>query len=246
LGAVGTLLFMLSCPDGDYEPELPRLRQNREATVLINVPGEGHGTGVAVSRCGHILTNAHVIESEHPAPINVFVVGHVSPFEARVVAEQTEHDLAIIKIDYLFEHIAVIENRDQTVIDGNESYSIGFPHNFGATISRGYVRQNFFSDSRPDSPPAVNDATMLGQRLEPGTSGSGIYAARDGRLIALMSHNMWSGNSILELLSNPIVIPVRHVRPFLEEHNIAYCQPPPTIRERIWSTFGACHQKLNL
>jgi len=231
---LAALIFLapVSCSD-DTEPELPRLIENQYATVLIQAASGSHGTGVAVSHCGYILTNAHVVESASSNPFQVSVVGYADTLEATVVATDEDHDLAIIRVNYAFQRAAIVETREQTIHDGNESYAVGFPHDMGRAVSRGYIRQRHFAATSPQAPPIARDATMLDQRQEPGTSGSGIYAVRDGHLIGLMSNNLWAGNSPFQMRPNPIVVPVRLIRPFLEAHNVPYCRPPPTISERI-------------
>jgi S1-C subfamily serine protease len=166
----------------------------------------------------------------------VSVDGETEQFEATVLATDMEHDLAIIQINYVFDQVVLIANDEQNVYPGDESYSIGFPHGFGRTLSRGYIRQLMFSIDLPDTPPMTRDAFMLRQRQEPGTSGAGIYSVRNGQLIALMSTGMWSGNHILHLMPNELVVPLRHIRPFLEAQRIPFCHPPLPVQQQVRTT----------
>lgn len=228
-------LCAIGC-SSDSEPELPRLRENYGATVMIRTGESAHGTGVVVSHCGHILTNEHVVNASD-GNLRVYTESSGEPFGADVIAVDEAHDLAIIHINHTFEHVAIVETDDTELHPGDESYSIGYPHDMGQTVSRGYVRMLRFSDDNPDYPPLIRDATMLRQRLEPGTSGAGIYSVRHGRLIGLMSMNFWIGKNMFQILTNEIVVPLRHIRPFLNENQIPYCRPPPPLHERIASQF---------
>ncbi len=235
LMAAFAFLSPLGCGD-DSEPELPRLSENISSTVLIRI-GDAHGTGIAVSHCGHILTNEHIVdEANESTPIRVFVQGMTEPFEAQVIASDIDYDIAIIRIDYAFQHSAIVEINGQSLNGGDQTYSLGYPHDMGLAVSRGYIRQTTFVTNAPDAPPLARDGTMLRQRQEPGTSGAGIFSVRHGRLVGLMSMNMWSGSNILHLRTNEIVVPLRAVRAFLDAHNISYCRPPPPWHERIRDT----------
>ncbi len=234
--AVFILLMPIGCTDNS-EPELPQLSENTSATVLIRIGERGHGTGVAVSHCGHILTNEHVANARGGGqPLQVTVQGFTEPFEAVVIATNEDSDLAIIRIEHSFQHVVIIESDDSSIHPGDESYAIGYPLNLGRSVSRGYIRQIFFTAPMPDAPPLAYDSTMLRQRQEPGTSGSGIFSVRHGRLIGMMSLNMWGGRNIFRTRPNELVVPLRRIRPFLEANNIAYCRSSPPWYERARDT----------
>ncbi|MBU0625253.1 trypsin-like peptidase domain-containing protein [Patescibacteria group bacterium] len=225
LGSVGC--------DSPARPELPRLGQNWSATVMISTASGAHGTGVFVSRNGHILTNEHVA-NEDPDNLTVAINGSEALIlDATVVATDPEHDLAIIQVKYTPRYVAVIETDDSTFYPGDGCYSVGFPHRMGKLVSVGYVRSVCFSHSGSDIPPMASDALILGQRMEPGTSGSGIFSLRYGRLVGLMSQIYWLGNHPLQLLDNPIIVPARHIRTFLEAHQIPYHRTSPPLDERL-------------
>jgi hypothetical protein len=65
--------------------------------------------------------------------------------------------------------------------------------------------------------------------MEPGTSGSGIYSTRNGRLVGLMSQILWQGDNIFTMLDSPIVVPVRHIRPFLTANHVPFCRTHPVF-----------------
>jgi len=211
------------------QPEMPQLADNWSATVLVRVGG-GHGTGVVVSHCGHILTNAHVANAAEGGEIQVIVDGpEAMILDASVVAVDEEHDLAILRVQHAFERVAAIETDDSTFFPGDGCYSIGYPLGFGKLASVGNVRTAHFSASGPGVPPVTRDAMMLEQQMEPGTSGSGIYSTRDGKLVGLMSQILWSGQSVFQLESSPIVVPVRHIRPFLTKNHVPFCREHPVF-----------------
>lgn len=66
-----------------------------EATVQIRVDN-GHGSGCIISSDGFIVTNYHVVIKSKRLKV---ILNSSQEFEARLIAQDPEHDLAIIKIE---------------------------------------------------------------------------------------------------------------------------------------------------
>ena len=63
-------------------------------------PGEwaGNGSGIIISKSGHIVTNYHVIEDADDIEVEFILNEEVQKFNAEIVQVDKVNDLAIIKI----------------------------------------------------------------------------------------------------------------------------------------------------
>lgn len=59
--------------------------------------GEGVGTGIVLTADGQILTNAHVIEGATQVRVRLF--GERNPRQAKILASDASHDLALLAVD---------------------------------------------------------------------------------------------------------------------------------------------------
>jgi S1-C subfamily serine protease len=234
------LIALITIGCDNKSPELTRLDQNWAATVMINATSGGHATGVVISHCGYILTNDHVAREGGQG---LTVMSNDSDgliLDADIVATDSEHDLAILRVRRTLKHTVIIETDDRTLFPGDGCYSIGYPYNMGKLASVGHVRSVDFTSDNPEAPPVARDALLLGQRMEPGTSGSGIFSSRHGRLVGLMSQLLWQGNNIFQMHDSPVVVPARHIRTFLQAHHIPYCRSQSLnqhLRDLLRSSF---------
>jgi serine protease Do len=98
---------LLAATDGDQEPIVQVVAAITPAVVTVTsqVPtftpfggsdGEAVGTGFVVRADGFILTNQHVIEGASAVTVTL---ASGEEHAAAVVAEDAEHDLAVLKID---------------------------------------------------------------------------------------------------------------------------------------------------
>lgn len=67
----------------------------RASTVEVQSQGRGHGSGVIWRADGLIVTNHHVVQTDHPE----VVLADGRRFDARVTARDPERDLAALQID---------------------------------------------------------------------------------------------------------------------------------------------------
>jgi serine protease Do len=114
--------FFRGQPDGGGR--LPR----REAT----------GSGFIVDKNGYILTNQHVVERAEV--IRVKLPGETSTFKAKLIGDDIETDLAVIKIDPAGRNLTPVKiGNSDSVLVGNYVVAIGSPFGLEATVTAGIV-----------------------------------------------------------------------------------------------------------
>lgn len=103
--------------------------QPRESTGL--------GSGFIISTDGYILTNDHVVEGA--TDIKVYLSSRQEPYDAKIVGEDAELDLAIIKIN-AGHNLPVLKFGDsnQTKV-GNWVIAIGNPYGLDHTVTVGVI-----------------------------------------------------------------------------------------------------------
>jgi serine protease Do len=130
---------------------------------------EGAGSGVVLTENGYILTNEHVIEDAQS--ITVTLTDGTS-YDATVIGEDSESDIAILKIDATGLTPAVLGDSD-TLEVGDTAIVIGNPlGELGGTVTSGIV-------SALDREITIDDETMtllqIDAAVNPGNSGGGLF-----------------------------------------------------------------------
>ena len=167
------------------------------------------GTGFVVSSRGHVLTNHHVIEDENK--ISVRLPDHEAPLPARIVAQDAEQDVAILKIDVpdgvKLNPIAISDRR---LGRGAEVAAFGFPMDgtvgSGLKLTRGVVSST--ADQSPDG------MLLLDCRVNPGNSGGPLCDSR-GDVVGMVTAKSLSGFGVD---SYGMAIPGDVLRDFLGKH----------------------------
>lgn len=99
---------------------------------------EENGSGIVVSKSGLILTNEHVIAEGY---INYYIIiSNKKKIKANIIWSNKELDLAILKVNYVFENCANLGESDEVKI-AQRVYSIGNPINvdFSNTVTSGII-----------------------------------------------------------------------------------------------------------
>jgi len=210
-------------------PELPELVRNWEATVAVSLPNGLRGSGIIISRQGHVLTCAHVITAANGGEIHVDIEGGplAKSYDAEVIAVDEDMDLGLLRIPVNFPRPARIAEGDVPPYPGDTVYGVGYPGELGGgkTVNVGSVRILRFMIADPDAPLAAQDSMVLSGRFEPGYSGSGVFLQRDGQIIGLMSMELWTGFHPFRQRSSPLIIPASRIRTFLANHDVAFNRP---------------------
>jgi S1-C subfamily serine protease len=217
------LLASACATTGRRGPELPKLMDNDKATFRVDILPNGHGSGVVIHEDGYILTCHHVAgEGDRTLQIEIAEGdGKPVPYQARVVAYDADLDLAVIKVDRHFDKPAVLEDPGN-LHEGDEVYNIGYPYSFGKLVGRGYIMALHYSKGD------LENAIVVDMPDGPGTSGSGVYAVKSGKLVGIMKLMIWVNRPGVPVTVIRALTGVDDVKRFLDRAKIPYhaSEPP--------------------
>lgn len=224
-----------------YRSELIRLTENSAATYRVDVLPAGHGSGVIITRDGYILTCAHVADAGLILRVAVRGAdGRPIDLMASVVAVDKVHDLALLKVDHRFAAAAVLADAGE-LHAGDSIYNIGYPFDYGSMVGRGYIMRLHYTTER--FPVTIEGDTLADIADGAGTSGSGTYLERNGRLMGLMRAGIKQGRLVVHDL-----VGIENIRAFLEVHRVAFLTskgprtyPPLPVRTRPARPRHAAH-----
>lgn len=95
------------------------------------------GSGVIVRENGVVVTNAHVVKGAQELSV---ILSDRREFVAKIIAQDTESDLAILKIDTKGERLPVLDIDDHNSLEvGDIVLAIGNPFGVGQTVTSGIV-----------------------------------------------------------------------------------------------------------
>ncbi|MFA7235726.1 MAG: trypsin-like peptidase domain-containing protein [Phycisphaeraceae bacterium] len=198
------------------------------------------GSGFIIHADGYVVTNAHVVLGTDQVQVNL---ADGTTLEARVLAADTEHDLAVLKVDPPPNHPlkAVRLGDSGDLMIGEPAIAIGNPLGYHNSVTAGIVS----AVNRPLD--LGNDQPMLGliqtdASINPGNSGGPLLNAY-GQVIGINTAIRGDAQNI------GFAIPVNHLRDLipdlldplaigrvdlaghLVEHRII--TPPSTIRTAV-------------
>jgi S1-C subfamily serine protease len=96
----------------------------------INNKWVGNGSGIIISKYGHILTNQHVIQDADDIEVEFILDGEVKKYSAELIQSDKVNDLAIIKIfDINFDGLDYLTYNFKTRSSdvGTKVYTYGYP-----------------------------------------------------------------------------------------------------------------------
>lgn len=193
----------------DYNPKDPWLVfMLRQAEAYIRGYGHGWGTGFVVAADGHILTNHHVIKGG--SKVSVRLPGSKVPLPAKVLAEDSERDMALVKIE-IPDGIKLkpVRIAAAEVSRGAEIGVYGFPG--GEEMGKGLK----FTWGHVSDEPDQNEEKMylLDCRVNPGNSGGPLCNNR-GHVIGMVTLKVGG----FGMDSYGMALPAKDLRAFLKEH----------------------------
>ncbi len=224
------LLVLFGACAARVHRETAGIDRNAEATQRVDAEpfGQGaHGSAVVLNSSGYLLTCHHVAFKPDGTPrslaINIAVNGGAAKlYPARVVADDAEDDLTVIKIAYRFPQAIVLGDvSDARLLDA--VYNIGFPFDMDETGSFGHVKD---PDVRDEDRYQLRRALLLEIQNGSGTSGSGIFLVRDGVLVGLMDEYRVYGAVNEARTVVHVAVPVSLIRAFLDRERIPYMTAP--------------------
>ncbi|MDA3882364.1 MAG: trypsin-like peptidase domain-containing protein [Bacteroidales bacterium] len=111
------------------------------ATVIIKKE-KGHGSGFAISPDGYIITNYHVIASNHEDKQDslTVILHNGEEYPAKIVTYNKYRDLALLKIDKTFDKTFALPSK-KTYKNMEDVYAIGAPKSIqlGQSVSTGII-----------------------------------------------------------------------------------------------------------
>ena len=174
-----------------------------EPSVVEITAAEAGGTGVIISRAGHVLTNEHVIAG---SPLVKITLMDGTEYDGIVLATDEHWDLAIVGIiSDRTDFPEAMLGSSESIIIGDEVVAIGYPLEGQATFSKGIVsamRTDEMGDEYIQTDAAIN----------PGNSGGPLVNLR-GEVIGI---NTWHYVGIA-IESLGFAIPIYEAKPIIEE-----------------------------
>lgn len=146
------------------------------STRIRNYPTQGQGSGVIVTREGHVMTNHHVIAGQDK--IEVTLHGGRT-YQARLIGEDTLLDIAVLKIDSDEKFMPLkMGDSSQTKV-GQIVMAVGNPFGLGETVTQGIIsaKERSLSDNQ-------RDLFQTDAAINPGNSG-GPLVNLQGEIIGI-------------------------------------------------------------
>ncbi len=151
------------------------------------------GSGFLISSAGYILTNFHVIAGSDPRTgVSIEFQDNV-PRHARVVGEDQNNDLALLKVDLSgVPSVKPLPLGDSTTVRvGDPTLAIGNPFGYDRTLTSGIVSALQRQIEAPDGF-SINNVIQTDAPINPGNSGGPLLDAA-GRVIGINSQIATSG-----------------------------------------------------
>lgn len=146
------------------------------------VPQQGTGSGSILDKEGHILTNYHVIQGAQELDVALANGRH---YKAKIVGEDKDNDLAVIKINAPKESLTVVPlGNAKDLFVGQKVLAIGNPFGLDRTLTTGIVS----GLSRPlrseFTGRLIEGVIQTDASINPGNSGGPLLDSR-GRMIGI-------------------------------------------------------------
>lgn len=185
-----------------------RLRDPLGRPLIHSYPTQGQGSGVIVSKEGHIITNHHVIAGQQK--IRITLHGGKT-YGATLIGEDPLLDIAVIKIDSN-ETFRPLKLGDSSLTKvGQLVFAVGNPFGLGETITQGIIsaKERSLSDNQ-------RDLIQTDAAINPGNSG-GPLVNLTGEIIGINVAIISSDGDNPGFQGLGFSIPSNDVRESLEE-----------------------------
>lgn len=105
------------------------------------MPGfQGLGSGVIVSKRGYVLTNSHLVSGQRFVTVTLFTAQGQRSFKGQIVAQASDRDLAIVKIDPQNIDLPVVPTGNSDAVQaGDTVLAFGNPFGLSQTVTSGIV-----------------------------------------------------------------------------------------------------------
>ncbi len=162
-------------------------RATEPSVVHIDVYGSGRvpmgasGSGWVFDTFGHIITNAHVVDSADEVRVQYFD-GHVT--RAEVVGADRDTDIAVLRVDNGADRVPARRATGERVQIGDRVFAFGSPFGFKFSMSEGIVSGLGRSASTPAGRARISNFIQTDAAVNPGNSGGPLVDIR-GRVVGM-------------------------------------------------------------
>ncbi len=140
----------------------------------------GMGTGLIIDERGYILTNSHVVEGVERIQVTLH---NGRAYTAKRIAEDSQDDLAIIKIDAESRLSTIRVGTSRDLLLGEPVIAMGNPYGYEQTITRGVISA-LHRDVQITDTQVYKDLIQTDASINPGNSGGPLLNI-DGELIGV-------------------------------------------------------------
>ena len=182
----------------------------------------GLGTGIIVSKKGYILTNQHVV-GENSSKCYI-TVEDGKDYTGKIIWSNAHIDLAIIKVDTIFNNVAKLGNSNSISV-GNNVYAIGNPigYEFQRTVTGGIISavdRTVKIKNEDETYSYMSNLIQTDATINPGNSG-GPLINEEGYVIGINTIKITTAEGI------GFAIPINIIKPIIEkiEENGEFIEP---------------------
>ena len=143
---------------------------------------EGEGSGVVLTREGHLLTNFHVVDGAQAIRVTLF---DGKAYDARLVGRDATNDIAVLKIEAPPESLfPVVFGTSNRLRVGQRVYAIGSPFGLKRTLSTGIISNLDQGLPSRQSHRTIKQIIQIDAAINPGNSGGPLLDSH-GRMIGM-------------------------------------------------------------
>ncbi|MFH2008057.1 MAG: trypsin-like peptidase domain-containing protein [bacterium] len=173
------------------------------------------GSGILVSKEGHVLTNGHVIGDRRRLRRVEVSLTDGRTLEATPVASDPHTDLAVLQVDAPDLPVAPLGSSGDILV-GEWAIAIGNPFDLGPTVSIGVVSAVGRDFQEPQGDYYYRDMIQTDAAINPGHSGGPLVNAL-GEVIGINSFIFTGGEYSFGSIGVGFAIPIDAARRFLDE-----------------------------
>jgi len=160
--------------------------RGREVTTAGESRFAETGSGVLISRDGHVMTAAHVVHSMDEISVQ-FLGGET--VAAKVVASEPAADLSLLQLERVPPGVTVAKLADTNAVHvGDPVVIVGAPYGLAYSLSAGYISARWAPNTVYKTMPLA-EFFQTTATINTGNSGGPMFAM-NGEVIGIVSHNI--------------------------------------------------------